>query len=137
MENTLRSRWTAMVRASRLDTQLAVGATAAPGTALAARASRLTTRNHREFLARILCEALGDARDRTAFRGLRTPVHRVNVAAAAPVIDDVVAILRAPQPVDARGLARLSRILADGKGPLYRFGRGDLVGRLEAARAAM
>ena len=34
-------------------------------------------------------------------------------------------------------MARLRQILADGSGPLYRFGRGDLNGRLGAALAAL
>ncbi|BBY15939.1 hypothetical protein [Mycolicibacterium litorale] len=134
---TLQARLFAAVRASRLDAELAVGAAVAPGTALAVRATRLSTRRKREAMARTLCDAVSDSRDSTALRGLRNPVHRTNVAAARPVIDDVVARLRAPQPLGVRGLARLSRIVEDGTGPLYRFGRGDLVGRLQAARAAM
>lgn len=53
------------------------------------------------------------------------------------MIEALVGRLRAPHPIDARGVARLNRILADGTGPLYRFGRGDLSGRLQAALAAM
>ncbi|BCI53425.1 hypothetical protein NIIDNTM18_27030 [Mycolicibacterium litorale] len=130
-------RWTASLRASRLDAQLAVGAAPTPGTALAARATQLTARRKREALARALCDAVRDAHDRTALRGLRFPVDRANVAAAQPVIEDVVARLRAPHRVEARGVARVNRIVADGTGPLYRSGRGDLAGRLGAAHAAM
>lgn len=45
--------------------------------------------------------------------------------------------LHSPRPVTARGMARLRLLLADGGGPLYRFGRGDLEGRLMAAFAAL
>jgi hypothetical protein len=131
------AKWTATLRAAHLDAELAVGAAVAPGTALAVRATRLTTRRHREALAHTLRDALRDSRDDTAFRGLRFPVHRSNIAEARPVIDEIVERLCAPHAVDPRGVARLHRILADGNGPLYRFGRGDLTGRLGAARAAM
>ncbi|WP_226864320.1 hypothetical protein [Mycolicibacterium baixiangningiae] len=128
---------TALLRAGRLDAQLAVGTAAAPGTALAVRATRLTTRRNREALARTLCRSVHDARDRTLFSDPRLPLNRANILSAEPVIDDIVARLRAPEPVHARGVARLNRVLADGTGPLYRFGRGDLVGRLGASHAAM
>ncbi|KUI35004.1 hypothetical protein [Mycobacterium sp. GA-2829] len=127
----------AMVRASRLDAALAVGAPTHPGTALAARATQLTSRRHREALARTLCDAVRDSGDRTGLIALRSPIHRANVDAARTAIGDVVARLRAPAPVSARGVARLHRILADGTGPLYRYGRGDLVGRLGAVSAAL
>lgn len=134
------SLWTkcaATFGTSRLDAQLAVAVTVTPGSALAVRAARLTTRRHREALARRLRRAVRDSGDRTAFRGGRTTLHRGNIEAARPAIDDVVASLRATNTINARGVARVHRILDDGSGPLYRFGRGDLVGRLGAARRAM
>ena len=45
--------------------------------------------------------------------------------------------LHSPRPVSARGMARLRVVLSDGCGPLYRFGRGDLNGRLGAALAEL
>jgi hypothetical protein len=41
--------------------------------------------------------------------------------------------LHSQRPVTARGMAELRLLLADGGGPLYRYGRGDLRGRLAAA----
>lgn len=38
---------------------------------------------------------------------------------------------------DTAGVARLRLLLADGAGPMYRYGRGDLEGRLGAALAAL
>jgi hypothetical protein len=134
---SLRTKWAAAFRTSRLDAQLAVAGTVPPGSTLAVRAARLTTRRHREALARRLCGAVRDSGDRTAFRGGRITLHRANIEAARPAIDDVVARLRAADAINARGVARVHRILADGNGPLYRFGRGDLVGRLGAAHCAM
>ncbi|TFV58012.1 hypothetical protein E4P42_13230 [Mycobacterium sp. PS03-16] len=134
---TWRARWTARMCARRLDVALAVGTPAVPGSALAVRAARLTSRREREALARTLCRAVGDARDTTALMTLRVPVHRTNILSARTVIESVVARLRGPDAVEARGVARLCRILEDGTGPMYRFGRGDLAGRLGAALAAM
>jgi hypothetical protein len=60
-----------------------------------------------------------------------------NVTAAEHLIDRVTLRLHAAEPVSALGMARLRRILADGTGPLYRSGRGDLTGRLGAALAEL
>ncbi len=60
-----------------------------------------------------------------------------NITAAEHLIDQVTLRLHSPRPVSALGMARLRLILSDGTGPLYRFGRGDLAGRLGAALAEL
>lgn len=132
-----RARWTARTRTARLDAALAVGARPVAGSALAVRAARLTSRAERDALAHTLTRALRDAHDPAAWVALRVPLNRANLVAAEAAVDDVIARLSGPEPVEARGVARLTRILADGHGPFYRFGRGDLSGRLRAALAAM
>jgi hypothetical protein len=132
-----RARWTARARAAQTDAALAVGARATAGSALALRAARLTSRKERDALARTLTRALRDAHDSTAWVTLRVPLNRYNVVAAEAAIEEVVVRLSGPDPVEARGVARLNRVLADGHGPFYRFGHGDLTGRLRAALAAM
>ena len=72
-----------------------------------------------------------------ATRSGRVPMHRANIASAEALIDEVTLRLHAPHPVSARGMARLRQLLSDGTGPLYRYGRGDLAGRLGAALAAL
>jgi hypothetical protein len=67
----------------------------------------------------------------------RIPLHRRNIAAAEPTIDAITLRLHSPLPVNARGVARLNRVINDGLGPLYAFGHGDLTGRLGAALAAL
>ena len=52
------------------------------------------------------------------------------------MIDAITLRLHSPRSVSARGMARLRVVLADGCGPMYRDGRGDLTGRLGAAHAA-
>jgi hypothetical protein len=67
----------------------------------------------------------------------RVPLNTPNITAAEDRIDEVTLRLHSPRPVAARGLARLRLVLADGAGPMYRYGFGDLEGRLGAALAAL
>ena len=67
----------------------------------------------------------------------RVGLHTTNIEAAEDLIDAITLRLHSPRPVSARGIARLRVVLADGTGPMYRFGRGDLGGRLGAALAEL
>jgi hypothetical protein len=67
----------------------------------------------------------------------RVGLHTTNIEAAEDVIDAITLRLHSPRPVSARGMARLRVTLSDGCGPMYRYGRGDLRGRLGAALAAL
>jgi hypothetical protein len=134
---SMRSRLTARLLAGRLDRLLAVGAPAPAGSALAAHEARLTSSAEREAIARSLRATVADARGRGLLLSSRVPLHVPNIAAAQDVIDAVTLRLHSPRPVSARGMARLRQILGDGTGPLYRYGRGDLRGRLGAALAAL
>ena len=77
------------------------------------------------------------AKDTRATRSARVPMHRANIASAEALIDEVRLRLHVPHPVSARGMARLRQLLSDGTGPLYRYGSGDLAGRLGAVLAAL
>ena len=134
---SMRSRLTARLLAGRLDRLLAVGAPAPAGSALAAHEARLKSSAEREAIARSLRATVADARGRGLLLSSRVPLHVPNIAAAEDVIDAVTLRLHSPRPVSARGMARLRQILGDGTGPLYRYGRGDLRGRLGAALAAL
>ena len=126
------------LRAARFDRALAVGVPAPAGSALAAHAARLTSVAERHTIARALRRAVRDANDDTgATQTGRVPMHRANIASAEALIAQVALRLHAPHPVSARGMARLRQLLSDGTGPLYHYGRGDLVGRLRAALAAL
>jgi len=131
------SRLTARLRAGRLDRLIAVGVPAAAGSAQAAHEARLVSRAERETIARSLRTAMADARGRGLLMSSRVPMHVPNITAAEDMIDAVTLRLHSPQPVSARGMARLRQILSDGTGPMYRYGRGDLRGRLGAALAAL
>lgn len=134
---SIRARLTARIRSGRFDAMLAVGAPTPPGSAIAARAARLTSPSEREAIARVLRRCVREAADDTFLWSSRIPLHRKNIAAARPTIDAITLRLHSPAPVDARGMARLTRVLNDGLGPLYAFGHGDLNGRFGAALAAL
>jgi hypothetical protein len=137
---SLAARVTARMRAYRLDRQLAVGVPAPAGSALAVHQSRLTSVAEREAVARALRQAVHDARAAQAAStplSSRIPAHSTNIEAAEDLIDAITLRLHSPRPVSARGMARLRVVLSDGCGPMYRFGRGDLNGRLGAALAEL
>ena len=116
---------------------LAVGVPAPADSALAVHAARLTSAAEREAIARALRRAVHEARDRHAPVSSRVPLNVPNICAAVDRIDEVTLRLHSPRPVTARGVARLRLLLSDGAGPMYRYGRGDLEGRLGAALAAL
>ena len=131
------TRLAARLLAGRFDRMLAVGVPAPAGSALALHAARLTSADEREAIAHTLRRTLGEARNREAPLSSRVPLNIPNIAAAEDRIDEVTLRLHSPRPVSARGVARLRVLLSDGAGPMYRYGRGDLEGRLGAALAAL
>ena len=133
----LTARVVAWLRAGHFDQLLAVGAAAPERSPLAAHEARLTSPRERESIARALRTAVHDARAHVNPLSSRIPLHLTNIADAEDLIDAVTLRLHSPRPVSARGMARLRRLLSDGCGPLYRFGRGDLRGRLGAALAEL
>lgn len=122
---------------SRLDHQLAVGVIPHAGTALAIHAERLRSDRERHAIARALRRAVEQAHSGRAPGSSMVAVHRRNVRGSTELIDAITLQLHAPRRIDAMGMARLRRILADGQGPMYDGGAGDLVGRLSAALAAL
>ena len=131
------TRVIARVLAGKFDRMLAVGVPAPQGSALAVHAARLMSVHEREVVARSLRRTVDDAYSRNALRTSRTALHVPNIKAAKDRIDQVTLRLHSPRPVTARGIARLRVLLSDGAGPMYRYGRGDLEGRLGAALAAL
>src|ERR1700754_415539 len=134
---SLVARVRARLRAYQLDRQLAVGVPAPAGSALAVHQARLTSVAEREAIAWALRQAVHDSHAGGTWLSSRIPVHPTNIAAAEDLIDAITLRLHSPRPVSARGMARLRVVLSDGCGPMYRFGRGDLSGRLGAALAAL
>ena len=151
--------------ASRLDRELAAGASPETAPPLAARAVRLTSTEFRRDLAtslqRILAAAglpLADARVRAgagralpaalpaaphrqagAARQPHVPVRQARISRSAPGLAELAGQLMQPGPVPARGVAMVSQLLADGRGPLYREAcaedLGAIIGRAVRALA--
>jgi hypothetical protein len=134
---SLTARVTALLRAHHLDRQLAVGVAAAAGSALAVHEARLMSVGEREAVARTLRRVVTEVRAGGGPMSSRAGLHTTNIEAAQDLIDAITLRLHSPRPVGARGMARLRAILSDGTGPMYRYGRGDLGGRLGAALAAL
>jgi hypothetical protein len=131
------TRVMARLLAHKFDRMLAVGATPTVGSPLALHAARLTSVDEREAIAHSLRRSVADARNRDGAVSSRIPLNTPNITAAEDRIDQITLRLHSPRPVTARGMARLRMLLADGSGPMYRYGRGDLDGRLGAALAAL
>lgn len=131
------ARLVARARAGHFDRLIAVGVPAPADGAQAVHEARLRSPAEREAIARSLRRTVADARGRGLLLSSRLPLHVPNITAAADLIEAVAMRLHSPRPVHARGMARLRQILSDGSGPLCRYGRGDLRGRLGAALAAL
>ena len=136
-DSLLWARIVAWLRAGHYDRRLAFGADVHAGTPLAIHAERLTSVREREAVARAFRRCISDAHSESPFRSGRIEVNAPNIVAAENIIDSITLRLHSPRPVSARGIARLRLLLADGTGPLYRYGRGDLEVRLTAAFAAL
>jgi hypothetical protein len=129
------ARLLARLCAARYDRQIEDGVNPAPGSPLAVHAARLVSPREREDLAHALRLVTHDA-DGGHFT-VRAPVQADAVHRGEGVIDAVCERLADPFPVRARGMARLRILLSDGRGPLYRSGRGTLTAAMRGVLAAL
>lgn len=134
---SLATRWRVRFLAARLDRDLEAGILPEPGSALALHMARVTSVEERQALARSLRHAVSDPCDTGRVVPMRVPFHAQRVAACQDVINDITLLLHSPRPVRARGMARLRMLLSDGRGPLYRNGRGSLAAELRGVLAAL
>jgi hypothetical protein len=128
--------------ASRLDRELAAGASPESSPGLAARAVQLTSMKGRRNLAVSVQRILAAAGDPAAVtvitaRPSRLPLARARIRQSAGPLAVLAGCLAAPGPVPAQGVAMVSQLLADGTGPLYREASADDLGGLidKATRA--
>ncbi len=133
----LRDRLLTRLRASSLDAELAAGASPDSSVELALRAGQLCRPSYRRLLchglARVLATAAGPARSMR-----KIPVDRRAVRDARAELEAVAECLGAAGPVGVRGVARVSKLLTDGTGPLYQASRpGRLRNELRAALGAL
>ncbi len=136
-------RLLARCAAGPLDRELAAGASPETSTLLAARAALLTSMKVRRELAtslRRILAAAGVPAEVTVItaRPPRLPLARARIHRSAGPLAALAACLAAPGPVPAQGVAKVSQLLTDGTGPLYRQASGeDLGGILEDATRAL
>ncbi|MGY4649688.1 hypothetical protein ACVWWN_003484 [Mycobacterium sp. URHB0021] len=110
---------------------------AVAGSALAVHTERLGSEKERQALAQLLCRIWERAYFGDLIIGRAIPVNRDKVAEAAPMIDTIIERLSSRRPIAVACVARLRMLLADGCGPLYLFGQGDLIGALGSVLAEL
>jgi len=134
----LRDRLLARLRASRIDRDLAQGASPEFTVALALRARHLVGPESRRSLARSIENIVADADRFAQRRQLKIPLCRRRIREASIELGEVSERLRSGGPVSARGVAKLELLLADGCGPLYQRGsQEDLRARLREVIEAL
>jgi len=129
-------RMLARFTAARLDRELAAGTSPETSVSLAARAMQLTSMKFRRDLAtsvrQILAAAEGPATALLWAAGAvpppRVQLCRARISPSAVPLAKLAGYLAAPGPLPVQGVAMVSRLLADGTGPLYREASGDDLG---------
>jgi hypothetical protein len=120
---TLGERITAHVQAGRLDRALAAGASPESSAAMALRASRLVSPAHQAALAASIRRVLDEVTGLPPRPGCSSvPVVRRSVRGSAEVLRELLTRLCGPGPLPVAGVARVTVLLEDGAGPLYRPG---------------
>jgi hypothetical protein len=134
-------RWLRLLvqlRAAALDTALAAGADPDSSAALSLRAHQLIGCNVRRRLAREIRTLLIRAERPLHPMRSTVPICRHKVIEARQALHELAHLKVSPGPVDARGVARLRRLLRDGEGPIFRRPRDeDLEPELEAIIEAL
>jgi hypothetical protein len=128
----------ACLRAFRLDSDLAAGASPEGSMALALRAQVLTRTRHRRDLAASADRVLATAMQPAHAGRLPVPVCRDRVRDCSAEFGELIRRLRAAGPVPVRGVAKASVLLTDASGPLYhRPTADDLRARVQDAADAL
>jgi hypothetical protein len=121
----LRDRLVARLRTDRLDAELAEGAQPDASPALALRAHELIGPSMRRGLARQIRRLVRDAMSGKVWVVAEVAPRRREVVEAADDLEALARRLTAPEPVSARGVAVVRRLLTDGTGPLYFHGADE------------
>ena len=115
----------ARLRAFRLDSDLAAGASPEASVALALRARMLVRTRHRRDLAASADRVLATATQPAYSRRLPVPVCRDRVRDCSEDFGELIRRLRAAGPVPVRGVAKAVVLLGDASGPLYHPATAD------------
>jgi hypothetical protein len=122
-----------------LTEQLAEGANPESTPELALRASQLTSARRRRQMARTLRRTITEARQPSKTRVLISIVNRYAVLTSVDAFQATIGRLASPEPVTAKGMAMLERLITDGgSSPLYnRAEPGTLRRQLLVATSAL
>jgi hypothetical protein len=118
IESLLDPAWVWLQRGS-LDRRIARGADLTETPRLARRARQLVSRRCRKGLAEGLRNLLDAAGERTQAFTAAVPIQRQAILHEQDLILRVAADLDSDDPVAARGVALLERLLTDGDSPFY------------------
>ena len=115
----------ARLRAFRLDSDLAAGASPEASVALALRAQLLTRTRYRRGLAAGADRVLTTAMQPAGASRLPVPVCGDQVRDCSEEFGELIRRLRAAGPVPVRGVAKAVVLLGDASGPLYHPATAD------------
>jgi hypothetical protein len=107
------------LRCSSLDRALAVGEDPLCSPLLFRRSIQLTGQRNRRRLAAGIEALLEAAEDPPLMPGSAIRPRRKEVLAARPLMLRAAEILRSPEPIQARGVAQMGRLLSDPTGSVY------------------
>jgi hypothetical protein len=131
LEPSLRARLLASVRAFSLDRRLVAGEDPASSAVLTARAGLLKSERSRATIAGGLRRIALSAEE--APRRMRMRPRSVTALANQPALLSLAERLRSGEPLYARGIARLNRLLTDANGPAFRGDAAELAAELAIA----
>ena len=137
--HSLRLHVRTLIQREELTRALADGAAPSESEELALRAARLISRRNRKSFGRALRRTIDEAHRPPMSRSSAVIIRRGAVIDAEPEIRKLIDRLNGSQPVCARGVAIVERILTDGdRSPLYVSGeRGSLRRAVLLATAAL
>jgi hypothetical protein len=114
------TRLVSALRASELDRRLAAGANPDSSALLSLRARQLEKPANRRRLALGLRRRLSASLGAPHPTDRRVPLARAEIRQSAELIEELAALLEAPQPADPQGIAQASVLIGEGNSPLYR-----------------
>jgi len=131
-------RMRVMLHRGRLDAMLAAGSRCGESPELALRARQLGNPRNRRVLADSLEEIVRAAHGRGARRSSRPALASRDVRATSVQLLELARELRDCPQVEPAGVALAQRLLTNGTGPLYVYGRNDALWRAVCdAKAAL
>ena len=108
-----------LLHGSRLDRQLAAGVDPEMGAALTQRARWLLGARRRRALARSLERDIEMAERFSSSKSAVIPVNRAEIQRARPLLLQILARLKEPEAVSARGVAMVRLLLTDAASPIF------------------